>query len=214
MRNFRTEGIIIKRRDFNEADRILTVLTRDYGKIQIKAAGVRKITSRRSAHVELLNNTILHLYKGKTFSILTEASMLTDFSLIKQDFTKVGLAYHLCELIDGLCPENQENSTVFFLLKKTLDQLSREEITMPLVQEVPSEIDEYTIGTFGIGVKDSPRSGVQKSTFLQKFETALLSELGYWDQSDAVSRGFDTHDMIENILERKLKSHSIFAKLD
>src|SRR5579863_7197321 len=123
MRNFRTEGIIIKRRNFNEADRILTVMTRDYGKIQIKAAGVRKITSRRSAHIELLNHTTLHLYKGKIFTVLTEATMLDDFSMIKQDFGKVGFAYHLCELIDGLCPENQENRNVFDLLLKTLENL-------------------------------------------------------------------------------------------
>ena len=96
MRSFRTEGIIIKRRDFGEADRILTVMTRDHGKIKIKATGVRKITSRRAAHIELLNHTILHLYKGKIFAVLTEAKMLTDFASVKDNFDKVGLAYHLC----------------------------------------------------------------------------------------------------------------------
>src|ERR1700691_3974014 len=120
MRNFRTEGIVIKRRNFNEADRIVTVMTRDYGKLQIKATGVRKITSRRSAHIELLNHTVLHLYKGHTFSILTEAKVLDDFAPVKAHFDKVGFAYHLCELVDGLCPENQENRNVFFLLQRTL----------------------------------------------------------------------------------------------
>src|SRR5882757_7580474 len=100
MRNLRTEGIVIKRRNYGEADRILTVLTRDYGKISIKATGVRKITSRRSAHIELLNHTTLHLYKKNTFMVLTEAKMLEDFSVIKQDFQKIGLAYHFCELVD------------------------------------------------------------------------------------------------------------------
>src|SRR5579862_3869711 len=123
MRSFRTEGIIIKRRDYGEADRILTVMTRDYGKIKIKATGVRKITSRRAAHIELLNHTVLHLYRGNTFAILTEAKMLSDFSTIKGDLTKVGLAYHLCELVDGLCPENQENRNVFDLLQGTLAEL-------------------------------------------------------------------------------------------
>lgn len=124
MRSFRTEGIIIKRRDFGEADRILTVMTRDYGKLKIKASGVRKITSRRAAHIELLNHTVLHLYRGITFAVLTEAKMLEDFSAVKEDFNKVGLAYHICELIDGLCPENQENRNVFELLQRTLGDLS------------------------------------------------------------------------------------------
>jgi recombination protein O len=225
MRNFRTEGIIIKRRNFNEADRILTVLTRDYGKIQIKATGVRKITSRRAAHIELLNHTILHLYKGKTLSILTEAKMLEDFSKVKGDFDKVGLAYHFCELVDGLCPENQENSAIFYLLQRTLTTLSQEKdvqtISMPRYTTV--EIDDYMLGEFGLdssrelttrtAISDASRVQIHQSTLLQDFEIALLSELGYWDRSDPVSKHFDTHDMIENILERKLKSRSIFAKL-
>ncbi|SRR5260221_2299018 len=214
MRNFRTEGIIIKRRNFNEADRILTVMTRDYGKLQIKAAGVRKITSRRAAHIELLNYTVLHLYKGNTFSILTEAKMLDDFSTIKENFDKVGLAYHLCELIDGLCPENQENSKVFFLLQNMLKRLARQEdISLDHYEYAPASIDDYTLGTFGLGVSDAPRLTSNKNELLQNFEISLLSELGYWDRKDSFQKRFDTHDMIEDILERKLKSRSIFAKL-
>jgi len=212
MRNFRTEGIVIKRRNFNEADRILTVMTRDYGKIQIKAAGVRKITSRRSAHIELLNHTILHLYKGNTFSILTEAKMLDDFSEIKENFDKVGLAYHVCELIDGLCPENQENRNVYFLLQRTLQKLSQQD-DVYLPQSESSEIDDYTLGTYGLAVNDAPRRETRQNDLLQNFEYTLLSELGYWDRQSAIAQQFDTHDMIEDILERKLKSRTIFAKL-
>ncbi|HWY79482.1 MAG TPA: DNA repair protein RecO [Candidatus Sulfotelmatobacter sp.] len=212
MRNFRTEGIVIKRRNFNEADRIITVMTRDYGKIQIRAAGVRKITSRRAAHIELLNHTVLHLYKGNTFAILTEAKMIDDFSSIKENFEKIGLAYHLCELVDGLCPDNQENGKVFELLQKTLRELSQQnEVYRP--HYATQEIDDYTLGTFGIEVVDSPRLATHKSGILEYFESSILSDLGYWDKNDTVVNQFNTHDMIENILERKLKSRSIFAKL-
>src|SRR6476659_9965850 len=99
MRNFRTEGIVIKRKNYGEADRIITILTRDYGKLAVKASGVRKITSRRSSHIELLNHVSLGLYKGNAFPVLTEAKMVDDFAAVKNDFTKVGLAYHLCELV-------------------------------------------------------------------------------------------------------------------
>ncbi len=212
MRSFRTEGIVIRRRDFGEADRILTVMTRDYGKLKIKASGVRKITSRRAAHIELLNHTILHLYKGHTFSILTEAKMLTDFSEIKENFEKVGLAYHLCELVDGLCPENQENRNVFFLLQRALADLSQQDEAY-LPGYMTAEIDDYTLGTFGLGVSDAPRVINDQNGMLRNFEVSLLSELGYWSRQDAVQKRFDTHEMIEDILERKLKSRSIFAKL-
>ena len=127
MRTFTAEGIIIKRRDYKDADRMLTVFTRDQGKIVIKAAGVRKITSRRSPHVELLNHASLTLYKGNGYPILTEAQTINGFSAIKGDLMKIGFAYHICELIDGLCPEGQEQASIFSLLLTTLHGFSSPE---------------------------------------------------------------------------------------
>lgn len=127
MRSYKTEGIVIKRRNFGEADRILTVFTKREGKIKVKAAGVRRINSRRSPHIELLNHSFLTLHKGQSLPILTEAEAIENFSQIKKNLTKIGFAYHICELIDGLCAENQENKTVFALLLETLRRLSKEE---------------------------------------------------------------------------------------
>ncbi|MFH1833051.1 MAG: DNA repair protein RecO [Candidatus Levyibacteriota bacterium] len=135
MRNFKTEGIVIKRRNFGEADRILTVFTKRRGKIQIKALGVRKITSKRSPHVELLNYSSFSLHQGRSLPILTEAQTLEDFSQIKDSLIKVGFCYHICELIDGLCPENQENSMVFPFLLATLKRLSNQEKIVEIIHE-------------------------------------------------------------------------------
>lgn len=127
MRAYNIEGIVIKRRNSGEADRILTVLTRYSGKLQVKAVGVRRITSRRSSHIELLNLASLGLYKGRVMSLLTEAQTLHHFSGIKADLERIGNAYHLCELVDSLCGENQENEHVFTLLLRTLHQLDQDE---------------------------------------------------------------------------------------
>lgn len=124
MRNFKTEGIIIKRRNSGEADRVLTVFTKDQGKIQIKAKGVRKITSKRSSHIELLNLVQIGLYKSNAMSLATEVQSIETYPLIKEDLKKIGIAYHLCELIDGLCPENQENRQIFSLFREVLYQLA------------------------------------------------------------------------------------------
>lgn len=135
MRTYKTEGIIIRRRNFGEADRILTVFTKHQGKIRIKALGVRKIISRRSSHIELLNHTFLSLYRGRSLPILTEAQTLSDFSKIKSDLKKIGFAYHICELVDGLCPENQENRLIFFLLEETLRRLSQDDNSLSLIRQ-------------------------------------------------------------------------------
>lgn len=140
MRNFKTEGIVIRRRNFKDADRILTVLTAEHGKIAVRASGIRRIPSRRSAHVELLNHCVLTLYTGHAFPVLTEAQTIDSFAPIKEDLQKIGLAYHLCELVDGLCPENQENRQVFNLVKATLTQLSFEENASSIVENFQTEL--------------------------------------------------------------------------
>ncbi len=124
MRNFKTEGIVIRRRNSGEADRIITVFTKYHGKMQIKAAGVRRIVSRRSSHIELLNYSIVTLYKGHGMPVLTEAQTLCDYAGIKENLKLIGIAYHLCELVDSLCAENQENTRVFLLFHNTLRDLS------------------------------------------------------------------------------------------
>ena len=124
MKTYKTEGIVIKRRNLGEADKILTILTKRFGKLQVKAPGVRRITSRRSPHVELLNHTFFSLYYGKSLPVVTEAEAISTFSKIKENLQKVSMAYHICELIDNLCPDNQENYEAFVLLKDTFSKLT------------------------------------------------------------------------------------------
>lgn len=125
MRGFKTEGIILKRRDFGEADRILTVFTLQKGKISVLAKGVRRITSRRAGNVELLNRVLMYLYQAKGMPILTEAESLQTFQKIKSDLTLSTYAYHIIELVDRLTAENQENRILYEHLLEILKRLEK-----------------------------------------------------------------------------------------
>jgi len=163
MRSYTVEGIIIKRRNFGESDRILTVFTKDHGKIQVKALGVRKITSRRSAHTELLNLSLLTLHRTSGMSILTEATHMELFEEIKNDLKKIMIAYHLCELIDGLCPDNQENCSVFFLFKNVLDTISQEKNIFQTIRKFEFDLLE----TLGYISKKHMTVSVNPSFFIE-----------------------------------------------
>jgi DNA repair protein RecO (recombination protein O) len=177
MRSFKTEGIVIKRSNYSEADRIVTIFTKKNGKIKVKATGVRKITSRRSPHIELLNYCVFNLYQGRNMFTLTEVDSRESFPLLKKDLKRIGFAYHVCELIDGLCPENQEHEDVFMLLGRTLRKLSKEENLSAVVHE---------------------------------FELDLLQILGFYKPSNSE---VDTQSLIEEILERRLKTKQILPQL-
>lgn len=135
MHTFKTEGIILKRKNIGEADRILTVFSKHFGKIQLRAKGIRKVPSRRSAHVELLNTVTCSFYKGKSIPVLIEVQTQEAFSTIKSDLKKVGFAYYLCEVVDGLCPDNQEYGELYHLLFQTLHALTSTDVPLTLVQE-------------------------------------------------------------------------------
>lgn len=124
MRSYKTEGIILKRSNFGEADRIITVFTKKHGKIKFVAKGVRRITSRRSPNIELFNHAILFVHRGRMLDILTEAQTISTFPSIRKNLELVGLAYYCCEIVDGLCAEHQPHKNVYELLVSTLNELN------------------------------------------------------------------------------------------
>lgn len=127
MRTFKTTGIVIRRKNIGEADRILTIYTKDMGKLQVKAKGVRKITSKRASHIEPLNIAVMTLYKGEGMHVLTEVEATNSHNTIKSNLSRVGMAYHICELIDSLCPEGQEQPEIYDLLEQMLQDLGSKE---------------------------------------------------------------------------------------
>ena len=123
-RTFKTEGIILKRSNYGEADKILTIYTKYHGKIRAIAKGVRKITSRKAGSLELFNHTVLFLVKGKNLDIITETQCINLFKPWRRNLNKVGLAYYFCELVDKLTPDNQPGQIVFDLLKEYLGMMN------------------------------------------------------------------------------------------
>jgi len=164
MRTYKTEGFVIKRRNFREADRLLTVFTKRNGKIQINAPGVRKITSRRASHVELLNYSLFSIYESRNLPILTEAQSIETFPSLKNNLSKVSALYYVCELIDGLCPENQENEKVFHLLKDFLFDLKTKQDQEELIRKF--EINLLTILGFYRTVEKS--QNINMSLFIER----------------------------------------------
>jgi len=122
--NYKTEGIIIKRTNFGEADRILTIVTRDSGKLRVIAKGSRKITSRRAPNLELFTQTSFLIHKGRVGNYVLEAKAIQPFEHIRSDFDRVKIAYQIAELINILTREEEELSEVYSLVAASLYRLN------------------------------------------------------------------------------------------
>ncbi len=121
---YKVHAVILKRKNVGEADRVITIFTKEYGKLRVLGKGIRKITSRRGPHLEVFSSVILMLHRGKTWDIVSETQSLDQYSLLRKKLGRVSLAYYLCELIDGLTPEKQEHRDVFSLTTDTLQTLN------------------------------------------------------------------------------------------
>ena len=124
---FRTEGVVLRRKNFGEADRIVTFYTRDYGKVTALAKGVRRPRSKKAGHIELGNWCKVFVARGKNLDLLTEVEAKYAFGIDEFTETKANRIYHILELVDALTPEHQKNLQVFILLVQFLKKCAHEE---------------------------------------------------------------------------------------
>lgn len=126
---YKTKGIILKRADLGEADRILTIFTATQGKVKARARGVRKILSKLGGHLELFNLADLSFYSGKGLDIITACQVMECFSHLRSNLRKTSLAYYTTELLDKLTPEKQKDYRIYRLLKEIFRALDNPRLT-------------------------------------------------------------------------------------
>lgn len=123
---YRTEAIILRRFDFGEADRILTLATPRYGKLRALAKGVRRPTSRMAGHLEPFTRSALLLAVGRELDLVTQAQTLDAYRQAREDLWRTAHAYCVVEVFDQLTPERQENEVLYDLLAQALRRIAQE----------------------------------------------------------------------------------------
>lgn len=127
MAYIRTEGVILSHKNFSEADHLLTIFTRDKGKISCIAKGARRPRSRKSGHVQLGNWCKIFVAIGKNIDILTEVETKRPFGFEKLSPAKAVQIYHLLELTESLTETHQKNIAIFSLLVNFLKKINNDE---------------------------------------------------------------------------------------
>lgn len=215
MQGIKVGGIILKRRNLGEADRVLTVFTLQKGKISILAKGVRRITSRRAGNVELLNRVSMYLHQAKTFLILTEATSLDTFQKLKEDLTLSTYAFHIIELVDKLTAENQENRMLYAELVEVLQRLCRNPRQI-LVRAFEAKV----LGNLGfISFREGRElGGIGKNVkeILGKLEVLPWDEIEKMEinKKEAMELERVLRYHVERVIEGELKSRQMLKKYE
>lgn len=125
-RVYRTEGIILRRTDWGEADRLITLFTPELGKLRVLAPGARKPQSRKSGHLELFTQGEYVLARGRTFDKITQAETRAYFAGLRETLDRTALASAAAELVDRALGEHDENAPLYDLLLATLGWIAAE----------------------------------------------------------------------------------------
>src|SRR5438105_13293621 len=98
---FSTTGIVLARTDYGEADRILTFLTPDHGKVKAIAKGVRKIKSKLAGGIELFSVSDISLVIGRgELNTLTSTRLIKHYGNIVKDLNHSNTGYEFMRLLD------------------------------------------------------------------------------------------------------------------
>ncbi|HQX62653.1 MAG TPA: DNA repair protein RecO [Thermomicrobiales bacterium] len=115
-RLYRVRGIVLRRRDLGEADRIVTLLTAERGKLRLVAKGSRRTSSKLAGHLEPFCATRLLVARTRGLDIISQAEMLESFSHLRERESAIAIAGYLAELVDALVPEDERHEAVYDLL--------------------------------------------------------------------------------------------------
>jgi DNA repair protein RecO (recombination protein O) len=113
---YKAEAIVLRSFAYGEADRILTLFTREMGKISAIAKGVRKTKSRLRGAVQLFSHTSLVLYAGRNLDTVSQGEAEEEFCYLQKDVERFTTASYCAELVDRLTEESQALPGVFELL--------------------------------------------------------------------------------------------------
>jgi len=123
-RTFRTEAIVLRRKDFGEADRLLTLFTPEAGKIQAIAKGIRKLKSRKAGHLELYTRANLLVARGRDMDIITQAETVEAYRPLREELLRSTYGSYCVELLDKFTPDEAENRPLYDLLAQALGWLA------------------------------------------------------------------------------------------
>jgi DNA repair protein RecO (recombination protein O) len=122
---YKAEGIILRRQALGEADRIVTLLTREHGKLRAAARGIRRTTSRLGGRVEPFTHARFLLARGRTFDVIAQVEVVDAFAGLRADLLRSAHAAYVAELVDRLLPEHDRHEDVFALVRATLARLDQ-----------------------------------------------------------------------------------------
>jgi DNA repair protein RecO (recombination protein O) len=117
---YKAEGIVLRRTNLGEADRIVTLFTREYGRVNAVAKGARKPKSRFAGRLELFTHLRALLAQGRTLDVVSQVEVIDPFAPVRADLARMSAASFAAEITDRAMPDRDPQPAVFNALRQAL----------------------------------------------------------------------------------------------
>jgi DNA repair protein RecO (recombination protein O) len=143
------EAVVLRTKGLREADKIITIFSRERGKLRVMAYGVAKAKSRNRGAVQPLCHSKMLLYQGRNIDTVRQCAGLNYFTELLANLDKLMLGFYLCELVDILCAENEPNEPLFVLLLTTLKWLDHPTVDYSGAEKLRAGFEIKMLGLLG-----------------------------------------------------------------
>src|SRR3989338_3976436 len=116
--------LILSRKPLREADFLLTVFSREQGKIRVLARGVRKANAKLAGRLQQLYNVEIYLAGSSLWPTVTSVSIINKYPKIRQSLSALAIAFYAAELVTKLTPDAEINARIYELLDRFYSELN------------------------------------------------------------------------------------------
>lgn len=124
--HYKTQAIVFRKNDRNESDRVFSVFTDDFGRLDIFAKAIRKPASKLRSGIDFLSLSDVEFIQGKNRKTLTDAVAIEKFKNIANDPKKFSIACGIGEILDNLIRGEEKHKDIFDLISEVFRKLDND----------------------------------------------------------------------------------------
>ncbi len=125
-RTYHCEALTLKQAPFGEADLLVTLFSRERGKLRAVAKGARRSNSKLVGHLEPITHLRLALNRGRNLDYVTQAQVIDSFPAVKNDLQAIARGFYVAELVDGFASEAHQNLPLYDLALAALGRVAQD----------------------------------------------------------------------------------------
>ncbi len=115
---YRTKAFVFKKQDKGEADRVFSIFTEDFGRLEVTGKAIRKIASKLRAGIDMFYFSEIEFIQGKNKKILTDAVKIKKFFVLYESPEKIKIALQIADILDNFIKGQEKDKKVFEFLEE------------------------------------------------------------------------------------------------